>query len=94
MIRWIQIGTLAAALALGGWGGWTLRDHRALREAAEAQDAITRRAAEISAAEETRLAEERARVAFDTTLEDAAHADPVRYPDALSAGRVRRLNAR
>lgn len=94
MIRGLQIGAFVIAIALAGWGGWTVRDRQALREAAELREAQDRRAAEISTAEEARLREEAARIAFDRSMEDAAYADPVRYMDALSANRVRRLNAR
>ena len=93
-----RLGLYAAAAAVllgtGFWYGREFEQANQLRRDAVMQAAKDQRTAEVAAAEEARITAERARIAFDTSMEDAAHADPVRYPDALSAERVRRLRAR
>ncbi|WP_290684713.1 hypothetical protein [Haematobacter sp. UBA3484] len=85
----VYAAAVIAALAFGG-GYWTrgsIEARKALDAAEAAQDARERAAR----AEAQRLAVQAERDRLARKLEDAAHADPVRNPDALPASRVRRL---
>lgn len=85
---------MLALLGTGFWYGREYEQANALRREAALRAAEERRAAESAAAESQRLAAERARVTFDTSMEDAAYAEPVSVPVALPASRMRRLQQR
>ena len=87
--------TLVALACAYGWGRYDggRMAHAAHAQAAQAAMAQTMRAAELASRKEAeRLALEAELTALAQTLEDEAHADPVRVPECLSVDRVRRLN--
>lgn len=91
MIRYVV--AIAALLAtFGGAYAWGRSDGATLAEArlTAAQEASREATAKLETA---RLAAQVTRDRLTRQLEDAAHADPVSNPVALSADRVRRLNS-
>lgn len=88
------VTTLTIALGVGVWLGIAWEQGRQAQRETALRIAEETHRARINATETARLTAERARTAFDQHLEDAAHAQPVTTPAALSVERVRRLNAR
>lgn len=83
---------IAVISLVGGAYGLGRHDGAALIKADLAKLREASREA-TSKLETTRLAAQALRDEFTRQLEDAAHAEPVNHPDALSLERVRRLNS-